>query len=54
MKKETVVKIIAILVIPGSIPIYLGYKAFQLGKKVYDSNKKEVKDDKTKDDKTKD
>jgi len=35
MKKETVYKIIAIVVIPGAIPIYLSYKAFQLGKHIY-------------------
>jgi len=49
MKKETVVKIIAVLVIPGGIPIYLGYKAFQLGKKLYVKNKKEQDDKETKD-----
>lgn len=46
MKKETVVKIIAIIIIPGGIPVYLGFKAFQLGKKIYNSNKKENQKDK--------
>ena len=47
MKKETIYKAIAILVIPGAIPIYIGYKAFQLGKKIYDKNKgnKDPKDE---------
>lgn len=44
MKKEDILKAIAIIIIPGAIPVYLGYKAFQFGKKLYDKHKKERED----------
>jgi len=49
MKKETIYKAIAILVIPGAIPVYIGYRVFQLGKKIYDKNKsnKDLEDERT-------
>lgn len=40
MKKETLVKALVIVIVPGGIPIYLGYMAYQLGKKAYDKQKK--------------
>ena len=35
MKKDTLVKALAIIVIPGGIPVYIGYKTYQFGKWIY-------------------
>ena len=46
MKKETLVKALAIIAIPGGIPVYLGYKTYQLGKWIYKKRKQENERDK--------
>lgn len=41
MKKDKLVKVLAIIIVPGGIPIYLGYKTWQFGKWVYKKNKED-------------
>lgn len=33
MKKETVIKTLTLILVPGSIPVYLGYTLYQLYKR---------------------
>lgn len=48
MKKETILKTLAVIVLPGGIPIFLGYQAYKLYKKGRDKYKKESKDERHK------
>ena len=40
IKRETLVKALAIIMIPGAIPIYLGFKVYQFSKEIYDERVK--------------
>lgn len=48
MKKETLVKTLAVIVVPGGIPVYLGYKAYQFGKWIYKKKKEDKEDERNK------
>ncbi len=39
MKKETIVKTAAIIIVPGALPIFIGYKLYQFGKWAYNKKK---------------
>lgn len=41
MKKETLIKTLAVVVVPGGIPVFLGYKAYQFGRWVYKKKKED-------------